>query len=181
MNSTLARGTAAHARRPSDLLLVALAAALSSPPLAAGQRAAERIDMLEAEVRALAERVTTLEAAGTTDSGAGSGTDGIAWQLGDGLRGQPLRISHRAMDIDKGRIELLLEITEPLPAPARWQTGRPAPIVLTLRAPDGTEHSMPMTLLRGAKLEPGGQLHLIAELEPALAAAATQVSVEQSD
>jgi hypothetical protein len=156
-----------------------LTAAAIPMPGAAEQTAEERIELLEAKVRALAERVTTLEAG--TGAAAASEQVGIAWLLGDELRGRPFRIVHKALDVDGGRVELLLQITEPIAAPERWLAGGPAPIRLTLTAPDGRERLQYMTLLRGASFEPGKHLHLLAELDPALAAAASQIRVEHAD
>jgi hypothetical protein len=38
-----------------------------------------------------------------------------------------------------------------------------------------------MTLLRGAPFEPGRHLHLLAEMDPALAAATIQIGVEDAN
>ncbi|WP_295888355.1 hypothetical protein [uncultured Thiohalocapsa sp.] len=166
----------AYAPRLSAPALLGAAVAL---PAVAGQTPAERIELLEAKVRVLTERVTALEA----DRGdtAASEPGGIAWVLGDDLRGRPFRIAHKALDLDDGRVELLLQITEPVQATERWMLGGPAPIRLILRAADGSERHLYMTLLRGASFEPGRHLHLLAEMDPALAAATSQIVVEHAD
>jgi hypothetical protein len=166
----------AHALRSCAVALLAAAVAL---PAAAAQTPEARIELLEARVEALTARVAALEARGDDVSAAEPTEAGIAWQLGAGIDGRPLRVSYKVLDRDQGRIELLLEITEPLPDAASWQAGAPAPIAVTLRAPDGTERALPLTLLRGAKLAPGGHLHLAAELDPALAAGATQLRIHR--
>jgi hypothetical protein len=157
-----------------------LAAALAPGGATAAQTPEERIELLEAKLQALTERVTVLE-----DQVAGAGTasadDGVVWQLGPGLGGRPLRVSHKSLDAAHGVVELLLEITAPLADPARWRVGVEAPVALTLRAPAGGERRLPMTLLRGAKLEPGAHLHLFAEIAPALLAGATQLRIELTD
>ncbi len=175
--ATLERRSARH--RPAAAVMM-LTWALGSMPAAAEQTAAERIELLEAKLRALTERVAALEAS-PGNAAAPEPGGGIAWVLGDDLRGRPFRIAHKALDLDDGRVELLLQITEPVPSAERWIAGGPAPIRLTLRTPDGSERRFYMTLLRGRSLEPGGHLHLLAELEPALAAGASQIVVEHAD
>ncbi|WP_200233152.1 hypothetical protein [Thiohalocapsa halophila] len=167
------------ARHALTAALLALAWVLASVPAAAQQTAAERIELLEAKLRALTARVTALEA--SQGNAVAPEPGGIAWVLGEDLRGRPFRIAHKALDLDDGRVELLLQITEPVPGAERWIAGGPAPIRLTLRTPDGSERRFYMTLLRGASLEPGGHLHLLAELDPALAAGASQIVVEHAD
>ena len=159
--------------------MITLTWALASVPAAAQQTAAERIELLEAKLRALTARVTALEA--SQGNAVAPEPGGIAWVLGDDLRGRPFRIAHKALDLDDGRVELLLQITEPVPAAERWIAGGPAPILLTLRTPEGGERRLYMTLLRGRSFEPGSHLHLLAELDPAVAAGASQIVIEHAD
>jgi hypothetical protein len=170
-----ARHAAADALRLSALLLLAAVAL----PAAAEQTPEERIELLEARLQALSARVAALEA--TADQPAAAERGEVAWLLGEDLRGRPFRIAHKALDVDGGRLELLLQITEPVPGTERWLPGGPAPIRLTLRAPDGAERHLYMTLLRGASFEPGKHLHLLAEMDPAVAAAASQIVIEHAD
>jgi hypothetical protein len=167
---------AAAMLRVRTLPLLAAAVAL---PAAAEQTDAARIELLEGKLQALAERVAALEAHRGQPAAAGGGE--VVWLLGEELRGRPFRIAHKALDVDDGRLELLLQITEPVPGADRWILGEPAPIRLTLRAADGGERLSYMTLLRGASFEPGRHLHLLAEIDPAVAAAASQIFIEHAD
>jgi hypothetical protein len=69
---------------------IGLALTIWFPLASAGQTPEERLELLEAKVKALTERVATLE----TGPSAGITTDsddaGVAWQLGSGLSGRPL-------------------------------------------------------------------------------------------
>jgi hypothetical protein len=176
---TLTRRHGPKGRQRLIPAVVTLTCALGGLPAAAQQTAAERIELLEAKLRALTERVAALEA----DQGDAVAPEpgSIAWVLGDDLRGRPFRIAHKALDLDNGRVELLLQITEPVPAAERWIPGGPAPVRLTLRTPDGGERRLYMMLLRGRSFEPGRHLHLLAEIDPAVAAGATQIVVEHAD
>ena len=158
------------------LTLAALVSAGALAPAAAEQTDAARIERLEAQVRALLERVAVLEA----DQGGQQKPGEIAWQLDEDIGGRTFRIVHKALDVDDGRIELLLQVTGAVPAVERWLPGGPAPVRITLRAPDGSERQLYMTLIRGASFEPGKHLHLLAELDPAVAAAATEIVVEHA-
>jgi hypothetical protein len=177
---TVTRPHKPKAQRALSAAAVVLTWTLGSLPAAAEQTAAERIELLEAKLRALTARVAALEAS-PGNAAAPEPGGGIAWVLDNDLRGRPFRIAHKALDLDDGRVELLLQITEPVPSAERWIAGGPAPIRLTLRTPEGGERRFYMTLLRGRSLEPGGHLHLLAELEPALAAGASQIVVEHAD
>ena len=175
-------GAAADTLRLSTLqglTAVMLTGSLLAPSwIAAAQTPEERVELLEAKVESLTVRVTALEARGDSTGSTEISEDGVAWQLGAGLADRPLRVSHKSVDADRGVVELLLRITAPLPEPARWQVGATAPVVVLLRTPDGAEQRLPMTLLRGAMLQPGGHLHLIAETDPAQLAGATLLRVE---
>ncbi len=178
-------GAAADAlRRPAlkGVPTVMLIGGLLAPSwTVAAQTPEERIELLEAQVQALTERVMALDDQVAGSGGAETTDSGVAWQLGAGLAGRPLRVAHKTVDADRGLVELLLEITAPLPEPARWRVGAEAPIAVVLRAADGAEQRLPMRLLRGAKLESGGHLHLIAETDPARLAGATLLRVEPAD
>jgi hypothetical protein len=171
---TWPRTAAAALLRVRTLPLLAAAVAL---PAAAEQTDAARIELLEAKLQALTERVAALEADRGQPAAARGGE--VVWLLAEELRGRPFRIAHKALDVDDGRLELLLQITEPVPGADRWILGGPAPIRLTLRAADGRERLLYMTLLRGASFEPGRHLHLLAEMSPAAAAAASEILIEQ--
>ncbi len=166
---------AAYRWRLPAVAVAALASVALLEPAAAEQTSEQRIERLEAQIRALTDRVAGLEA----DRSAAAAEDRDApWLLGDDLRGSPFRIVHKTLDADRGRVELLLQITAPVAAPERWMPGGPAPIRLTLTAPDGRDQSLYMTLLRGASFEPGKHLHLLAELDPSAAAAASRLQIE---
>lgn len=166
---------AASKRRFPALWLAAVIGVALLGTAAAEQTPEERIGRLEAQVRALTERIAALEAG---DGSAAAGD--VVWQLDEDLRGRTFRVVHQALDADDGRVELLLQVTAPVPAPERWMQGGPAPIRVTLRAPDGSERLLYMTLIRGASFEPGKHLHLLAELEPAVAAGTTEILVEHA-
>ena len=167
----------ANALRLSALPLLALTLAAGSA--LAAQTPEERILLLEAKLNALTERVQALEGATAPEAASQPDNTGVAWPFGAAVSGTPLRVSHKSFDINKGRLDLLLEITAPLPDAAAWRTGNPSPLAVTLRSPAGTNRTLPMTLLRGARLEPGGQLHQAADMEPALTAAATQLQIHR--
>jgi hypothetical protein len=165
----------AYMRRLPALLLAALAGFALPGSAGAEQTPEERIGRLEAQVRALTERIAVLEAG---DSSAAAGD--VVWQLDEDLRGRTFRVVHKALDANDGRVELLLQVTAPVPAPERWMQGGPAPIRVTLRAPNGSEKRLYLTLIRGASFAPGKHLHLLAELEPAVAAGTTEILIEHA-
>jgi hypothetical protein len=167
---------AAQVRRLCALSLAALVGVALPATAAAEQLPEVRIERLEAQVRALTERIAALEA---EQSPAAPGE--IAWQLDQDLNGRTFRVVHQALDADDGRVELLLQVAAPVPVPEHWMQGSPAPIRLTLRAADGSEQGLYMTLIRGASVEPGKHLHLLAELDPAIAAATSLILIEYAD
>jgi hypothetical protein len=54
-------------------------------------------------------------------------------------------------------------------------------VMLRLRGADGVEQLQNFTLARGNRIEPGAFVHLIAEVDPALAAAAGQFIIAPAD
>ncbi|KAA6182974.1 hypothetical protein F2Q65_16760 [Thiohalocapsa marina] len=145
-----------------------------APATLPAQPTDERLSELERQVSALAQRVMALE----NDRGATTlpPTDGIVWQVGDALGNGVLKIAYKQFDPTSGRLEMLLQITAPLQEPERWTAvGAEVPLTATLRSADGSEISQAFRLARGGSTEPGAHLHLIAEIDPARAAAARQV------
>jgi hypothetical protein len=149
----------------------------------------QRREALEQRVDALAQRLDELALASSSagepdqaEPSTPSAADGaVDWRHAEALQGQPLRVAAEHFDARRGRLELLLEITSPLPDAERWraQPGQPVPLILTARDAIGEAIiTRPMTLLRGPSLEPGAYLHLGAELTDA---AADRVRVIQVD
>ncbi len=94
----------------------------------------------------------------------------------------PLRVTHKEFDRDRGRVDLLLQITAPLQDPEHWDAvGSEVPVMLRLRGADGVEQVQAFTLARGNRIEPGAFVHLIADIDPARAAAAGQFIIAPAD
>jgi|GEM_PF-4878041 len=91
----------------------------------------------------------------------------VAWRLGSGLQGDPLRVAAQSFDQRRGRIEVLLEIQAPLPDADTWprQPGRQVPVIVIARDNSGAVAAeQALTLMRGPSQEPGAYLHLGTEL-----------------
>ena len=106
----------------------------------------------------------------------------MVWKLNPGVIDSPLRVTHKEFDRSRGRLDLMLQITAPLPEPQRWGTvGNEVPVELRLRAADGADYVQALTLARGNRLEPGAFVHLHADIDPARAATAGQLIIEPAD
>ncbi len=135
-----------------------------------------RLAMLEARTELLTKRLDHLEqaapstdqlGAATTAAAATRADSGIAWRLGAGLEGDPLRVAAQTFDQRRGRIEVLLEIQAPLPDADAWprQPGRQVPVIVIARDNSGAVAAeQALTLMRGPSQEPGAYLHLGTEL-----------------
>jgi hypothetical protein len=156
--------------------------------MAEQQAMAERVLQLEAQVRALTERLSALEHGGTQASAAGAvdgqvivADSGVVWLIDDYVSSSPFRVTHKEFDATRGRIELLLQIAEPLDDPTQWRTANAeVPLAVTLRGAGGEEARQRFVLGRGTRTEPGSHLHLHADIDPAWAAAARQLVVERA-
>jgi hypothetical protein len=144
-----------------------------------------RIDGLEARLEGLTRRVQALE---TLLKGSGPGNAASSapkgepiWDLDDYSRESPFQVIQRTLDREVGRVDLLLGVTGPIPDLPDWaklEKGAPVPLLLTLDLGDGVAASpLPLTLERGARLEPGSRLHVSAQLEPSLAKRVRQIRV----
>lgn len=178
-------------RRPGIWSAVTLITLGIAQPLMADteQQLRERVQQLEAQLRTLSSRVEALERRAITADQGGAGTSatadaagdagGVVWSIDDGVADNALRMSYKEFDRSRGKVDLLLEITAPLKEPRRWnRAGQEVPIRLRLRSADGTESLQALTLARAGRIEPGAHLHLRAEIDPAVAAAARQVIIE---
>jgi hypothetical protein len=158
--------------------LVACAPAAADPALEA------RVQSLEAQLRTLTARVAALEQRGageTASTGIDEAPAAIVWTLGDLVAGTPFRITHKQLDVDGGRLDLLLEITAPLAEPTRWTApGSEVPLAVTLRDAGGHASRHGFRLARGASAEPGARLHLSTSIDPARAAAARQLIIDEA-
>jgi len=168
-----------HRRR----LLPLLPACLLLPVPAAAQPPVEsRLQAMEAQLRTLMARVEALERRGSGESAnadADEDPGALVWTPGEVVAGSPLRITHKELDLDAGRLELLLEVTAPLAAPALWSTpGAEVPLAATLRDAEGSASTHRFRLVRGSSTEPGARLHLSTAVDPARAAAARQLIID---
>jgi hypothetical protein len=189
---------------PQRLSVIALAIGIALPTLSLAQQlqdqpppAQEPIEQrmldVEARLRTLSDRVDLLErravtAGVPTATGAGTGqatganAAGVVWTLDAQLTDSPLRVTHKEFDRDRGRVDLLLQITAPLQDPEHWDAvGSEVPVMLRLRGADGVEQVQAFTLARGNRIEPGAFVHLIADIDPARAAAAGQFIIAPAD
>lgn len=184
-------------RRNATLSAALLAALLAAPATALADQDADhdadhpitaRVLQLEAQVRALTERLSALERAGAAQHTAASAEaqpgvadSGVVWLIDDYIGNSPFRVSHKEFNAAQGRIELLLQVTAPLNDPAPWSTpGARVPVAVTLRGADGEQARQHFMLGRGTRTEPGSHLHLYADIDPASAAAARQLVVEHA-
>lgn len=165
-------------------LLAVACLGLCGPASAAEADLAARIAELETQVLQLRGRVAALEAGGTTAPVAGetpSADDGLVWTFAGVADGSPFSVTHKGLDRPAGRVDLLLRVVAPLPRPADWvAVGAPVPLTLTVRDARGGATRLPLVLARGTRTGVGAQLHLVATLDPALAAAARQLVIEPS-
>ena len=128
----------------------------------------------------LIERILSNHADAAVKPGATAA--GIIWTLDARVTDSPLRVTHKEFDRDRGRVDLLLQITAPLQDLALWgEVGGEVPVVLRMRAANGVEQVQAFTLARGKRLEPGAFVHLIADIDPAHAAAAGQFIIAPAD
>jgi hypothetical protein len=162
------------------LALVAAAAAAQ----AEGIPVETRIEGLEARLEGLTRRLDALETLlkGSQHRAPAAAPKGEPdWSFDDYTRERPFRVLQRSLDRASGRIELLLDLTAPLPDGPAWaevRRGEPLPLVLTVRLADGRElPPLPLHLERASPLVPGGRLHAGASLEPSLAAQASGIRV----
>ena len=169
--------------------------ALASPalPSPAQESIEQRMLEMEARLRTLSDRVDMLERRAvtaktetTTSATTGTGTSataaGIIWTLDARVTDSPLRVTHKEFDRDRGRVDLLLQITAPLQDLERWgEVGGEVPVMLRLRGTDGVEQVQNFTLARGNRIEPGAFVHLVTDIDPARAAAAGQFIIAPAD
>jgi hypothetical protein len=170
-------------RRIAIEVLVLPACLLAPAPGAADPALETRLRALEAQLRTLTARIEALENRTTGGAAAAADDDpgAIVWTLGDIVAGTPLRITHKQLDVDGGRLDLLLEITAPLPEPARWTgAGVEVPLIVTVRDADGAASIHRFRVIRGTSTEPGARLHLRTDIDPARAAAARQLIIDRS-
>lgn len=185
-----------------SLSVITLAIGIALPSLSSAQTDPEqrppalqsmqqRLLELEARLHTLDDRLDRLEQHAVT-AGASAGVEagqassttvaGIVWTLDARITDGPLRLTHKEFDRNRGRVDLLLEITAPLQDPARWdEVGGEVPVMLTLRGVDGTEHARAFTLARGQRIEPGAFVHLSADIDPARAATAGHFIIAPTD
>jgi hypothetical protein len=145
----------------------------------ADQSVEQRLHELERQVEALTRRLELVEQRPTTPAPvAAQRADGVVWTFDDYVNASPFRVSHKTFDKQSGTIDLLLRITTALTDPTAWTgAGRRVPIALTLRSADGTLARADFVLQRGSRLEPGANLHVRTQVDPATAAAATQLVI----
>jgi hypothetical protein len=175
-------------RRNMTTAATFLAACLTAPSAAlAEQTMDERLLQLEAQVRALSDRLNALEHAAPASASVAAegqvvvGDAGVVWLIDDYVSKSPFRVSYKAFDRTHGRIELLLQVTAPLDNPSQWSSkGAEVPVAVTLRGAGGEERRKQFVLGRGTRAEPGSHLHLYADIDPAWAAAARQLVVERA-
>lgn len=181
------------ARQRTSLVVLALCVTL--PTMSDAQPSMDqRILELEARLQVLSERIDLLEQRPATDGpstppSAQLGADstsadasGVVWTLGTRLADGPWRITHKAFDRGRGRVDLLLQITAPLQDPEHWaKVGGEVPMLLRMRGAYGIEHVQALTLARGNRLEPGAYIHLQADIDPARSAAVGQFIIELAD
>lgn len=154
------------------LILVVLVAVMLLAPGGGGdaRRLEARLVALEAQTDGLRAELEQLRQQLADDSApaAAAGRAGeVSWRFGPVLDGEPLRVAAETVDQAHGRVELLLEVMAPLADAAAWpqQPGRAVPLVLIARdGGGGLIAEVPLTLVRGARPEPGAYLHLAAEL-----------------
>jgi len=140
----------------------------------------DRIDLLERRAATAAANNTAISAG--TDHATSATAAGIVWTLDARVTDSPLRLTHKEFDRNRGRVDLLLQITAPLEHPERWdEVGTEVPLMLRLRGADGVELAQAFTLARGNRLDPGAFVHLIADIDPARAAAAGQLIIAPAD
>jgi hypothetical protein len=139
----------------------------------------DRVDMLER--RAVTAKADTTTSA-TTSAGTSATAAGIIWTLDARVTDSPLRVTHKEFDRDRGRVDLLVQITAPLQDSEHWgEVGSEVPVTLKLRGVDGAEQVQAFTLARGKRIEPGAFVHLIADIDPARAATAGQFIIAPAD
>ena len=126
-----------------------------------------RLERLAMEVEALREPPAPTASAPNPSAPASGNAEAVAWHFGPKLDGEPLRVAAETLERAHDRVELLIEIKTPLATAAGWPRapGAPTPLVVIARDSAGAVIAeLPMTLLRGSRLEPGAYLHLGAQL-----------------
>lgn len=164
-------------------LIPALAMAPSVPAVDADTR----LEALEARLESLTRRVAALEAL-LKDTppdrlGTSKQSGEPAWELDDYTGTAPFRVLHRSLDRDTGRVDILLDVTGPVPDLALWDSvaaGDPVPLVIAFDpGPDGGETQL--RLERATRFDPGARVHVSAELPPDRAATVRMLRVSHRD
>lgn len=147
-----------------------------------------RIDGLEARLEGLTRRVQALETllkeSVLSGSKAAAPKGEPTWELDTYVRESPFQVIQRSLDRETGRVDLLLNVTAPIPDQAAWaglEKGAPVPLLLT---PDLGEASpaspLPLRLERATRLEPGSRIHVSLQLEPGVAKRIHQIQVSHA-
>ncbi len=146
---------------------------------------ATQIEGLEARLEGLTRRVQALETL-LKESGRGSASAPApkgepTWDLDDYSRSSPFQLIQRNLDRKNGRVDLLLDVIEPIPDLRDWATvprGEPVPLQLTPDTGDaGASIPVALRLERATRFEPGARVHLSAQLEPSVAKRVRQIRV----
>ena len=152
--------------------LCVLILALATAPAVQAIDTDTRLEALEVRPESLTRRVAALEAllkdAVPDRLGASTQNGEPAWELDDYTGTVPFRVLHRSLDRDTGRVDLLLDVTGPVPDRALWDSlaaGDPVPLVIAYESgPDVGESQL--RLERATRFDPGARVHVSVELPP---------------
>jgi hypothetical protein len=146
-----------------------------------------RLEALEARLESLTRRVAALEEllndAPPDQLGAPRQSGEPAWELDDYTGNAPFRVLHRSLDRDTGRVDLLLDVTAPVPDLALWDSiaaGDPVPLVIAIE-PGQEIGETPLRLERATRFDPGARVHVSTELPPGQAATVRVMRVSHRD
>jgi hypothetical protein len=153
-------------------LITVLAPGASSPALAIDLDT--RVDGLEARLESLTRRVAAIETLlkeGGQASAPSAGAKGEpAWDFDDYTQASPFRVLQRSFDRTNGRVDLLLDVVEPIPDAETWAAAsrdQAVPLHLIADIGDGaTARPVPLKLERATRITPGARLHVTVQLNP---------------
>lgn len=167
--------------------LCILILALATAPAVQAIDTDTRLEALEARLESLTRRVAALEAllkdTAPDRLGASTQSGEPAWELDDYTGTAPFRVLHRSLDRDTGRVDILLDVTGPVPDRTLWESlaaGDPVPLVIAYESgPDAGETQL--RLERATRFDPGARVHVSVELPPDRAATARMLRVSHRD